>query len=100
MPVPRHAQPYSLLHVRQPDAHRSCRVSARPPAEQLSSLPFGNVLTIVPGSSLSFMLCLLFSGAPGIPERCSKCNCRVLSVELLWFFGGKTVFSFNSAFCS
>lgn len=45
-----------------------------------------------PSFSRFSVLCLLFCGAPGIPDWCSKCNFCVLFVELLWFFGGKTVF--------
>lgn len=47
---------------------------------------------ICPSFSRFSMLCLLFCGAPGIPDWFSKCNFCVLFVELLWFFGGKTVF--------
>lgn len=102
---PAHAALQPPPHMHQPDTRvgrldRSCCVLACATVVQLYSLPFWKVLTIVPSSSLFLMLYLLFSGASGIPERCSKCNFHVLSVELLWFFGSKTVFSFNSAFCS
>lgn len=100
-----HVQPYNLPRVHQPDTRvvrldRSCCVLACTTVKRLSSLPFWKGLAIVPSSSLFLMLYLLFSGAPGAPERCSKCHFHVLSVELLWFFVGKSVFSFNSAFCA
>lgn len=92
-----HMQPHNLPNRHQPDTcpgrlGLSCCVFSTSLSWMTLLRVFLKSTRSCPSFSRFSMLCLLYSGAPGIPDWCSKCNFCVLFVELLWFFGGKTVF--------